>query len=176
MKHCQMKIREKYMIKLVWQAMNKIKQVVRIHLQHIVVFLDKVQEEVEHKILNLMNQYLVILHHSSIWVVRVKDKWKELISMCKWIYHFLIQLMVHNKLLHLIKLVYVQLVMELNVNQVQHQVDVQIVVVEDQSIIVKVQWQYKWHVQNVEVQVFQSKIHVFSRINMLGTSCKGVGV
>lgn len=61
---------------------------------------------------------------------------------------------------NLIKKVYVQLAMVLNANQVQHQLNVWVVLAEVQLITDKDQWQYKWHVQNAEGGVLQLNHHV----------------
>lgn len=117
--------------------MNKIKLEHKIHLLHIVVSLDKEPEEVEHKNLNLMNQFLVILHPFLIWGVKLKELSKELMSIFKWKFPLWIVFKDLNKLFNLRKLEYVLHVVVLNVNLVLLQEDVLIVEEEDLLIIDK---------------------------------------
>lgn len=53
--------------------MNKIKLEPKILLLHIVVTLDKEQEEAGDKNLNLMNPFSVILHPFLIWEEKLKE-------------------------------------------------------------------------------------------------------
>ena len=117
--------------------MNRIKLELRILLLHIVVSLDKEQEEVEDKNLNLMNPFLVILHPFLIWEEKLKELLKELIFMSKWKFLLWIVFKDHNKQFNLRELVHVLHVMVLNVNLVLPQEDVLIVEEEDLSIIDK---------------------------------------